>query len=136
MTARRPRTAPHRPSVAGRFASRHSDQRVGEKFSLRGHRVLGFGSSPRIDIFRWHFQQSPRAGTLRGIDAVADFIRRSAVDGERSRHTTTDLLVDVSGDRAAASANSLVYYYRVGGPGLQGGWMDLMALDRHVFPAL
>jgi ketosteroid isomerase-like protein len=57
---------------------------------------------------------SPRAGTLRGIDAVADFIQRSAVDGERSRHTTTDLLVDVSGDRAAASANSLVYYYRDG----------------------
>jgi hypothetical protein len=53
---------------------------------------------------------SPRAGTLRGIYAVADFIRRSAVDGECSRHTTTDLLVDVSGDRAAASANSLVYY--------------------------
>ncbi|MEV0361164.1 nuclear transport factor 2 family protein [Nocardia fusca] len=68
---------------------------------------------------------SPRAGTLRGIDAVADFIRRSAVDGERSRHTTTDLLVDVSGDRAAASANSLVYYYRDGHPPHRTGGLRL-----------
>lgn len=68
---------------------------------------------------------SPRGGTLRGIDTVADFIRRSAVDGEHAQHTTTDLLVEVSGDRAAASANSLVYYYREGQPPHRTGGLRL-----------
>ncbi|MET8796009.1 nuclear transport factor 2 family protein [Nocardia sp. NPDC004568] len=68
---------------------------------------------------------SPRGGTLRGIDAVADFIRRSAVDGEYSQHTATDLLVEVSGDRAAASANSLVHYYRAGRPPHRTGGLRL-----------
>lgn len=70
---------------------------------------------------------SPRGGELRGIDAVADFIRRSAVDGERTQHTTTDLLVDVAGDSAAASANSLVYYYRDGRPPHRTGSLRLTA---------
>ncbi|MGA6205810.1 nuclear transport factor 2 family protein [Nocardia testacea] len=68
---------------------------------------------------------SPRGGTLRGIDTVADFIRRSEVDGEHAQHTTTDLLVEVSGDRAAASANSLVYYYREGRPPHRTGGLRL-----------
>ncbi|MEV4003771.1 nuclear transport factor 2 family protein [Actinomadura sp. NPDC049753] len=53
-------------------------------------------------------------GATRGIDTVADFLRRSPVDGEHTQHTTTDLLADVDGDRASVSANSLVHYYRDG----------------------
>ncbi|MGW5360106.1 nuclear transport factor 2 family protein [Actinopolymorpha pittospori] len=55
---------------------------------------------------------SPRGGELRGIDKVVDFMRQAEVEGQHAQHTTTDLLVDVDGDQAAASANSLVYYYR------------------------
>jgi len=65
---------------------------------------------------------SPRGGELRGIDSVVDFMRQSDVEGQRTQHTTTDLLVDIDGDRAAVSANSLVYYYRDGqAPHFTGG---------------
>lgn len=40
----------------------------------------------------------------------------SEVEGERSQHTTTDVLVEVDGDEAAVSANSFVYFYREGRP--------------------
>ncbi|WP_433444712.1 nuclear transport factor 2 family protein [Nonomuraea sp. CA-141351] len=55
---------------------------------------------------------SPRGGELRGIDKVVGFMRQGEVEGQQAQHTTTDLLVDVDGDQAAASANSIVYYYR------------------------
>ncbi|MDT3442515.1 MULTISPECIES: nuclear transport factor 2 family protein [unclassified Pseudofrankia] len=58
--------------------------------------------------------RSPRGGELRGIDEVVGFMRQAEVEGEHTQHVTTDLLVDVDGDRAAASANSLVYFYRDG----------------------
>ncbi|GAA4622199.1 nuclear transport factor 2 family protein [Actinoallomurus vinaceus] len=65
---------------------------------------------------------SPRGGELRGIDKVLDFMRQAEVEGEHTQHTTTDLLVDVDGDQAAASANSIVYYYRDGqAPHFTGG---------------
>ncbi|WP_433526932.1 nuclear transport factor 2 family protein [Nocardia pseudovaccinii] len=67
---------------------------------------------------------SPRI-QVRGIDKVADFLRQSQVEGELTQHTTTDLLVQVDGDRAAASANSLVYYYRDGQPPHQTGGLRL-----------
>ncbi len=59
---------------------------------------------------------SPRAGEIRGIDEVVGFLRRSEVEGVHTQHVTTDLLVNVDGDgdQAAASANSLVYFYRDG----------------------
>ncbi|UGT62736.1 nuclear transport factor 2 family protein [Nocardia asteroides] len=58
---------------------------------------------------------SPRI-RVRGIDELVDYLRRSEVDGEHTQHTTTDLLARIDGDRAAAEANSLVYYYRDGRP--------------------
>jgi 3-phenylpropionate/cinnamic acid dioxygenase small subunit len=65
---------------------------------------------------------SPRGGELHGIDKVVDFMRQGEVEGQHAQHTTTDLLVDVDGDRAAASANSLVFYYRDGqAPHFTGG---------------
>lgn len=57
---------------------------------------------------------SPRSGEIRGIDKVVGFMRQAEVGGERTQHMTTDLLVDVNGDQATASANSLVYFYRDG----------------------
>lgn len=57
---------------------------------------------------------SPRSGEIRGIDKVVGLMRQAEVGGERTQHMTTDLLVDVNGDRATASANSLVYFYRDG----------------------
>ncbi|WP_406312758.1 nuclear transport factor 2 family protein [Streptosporangium sp. NBC_01639] len=65
---------------------------------------------------------SPRGGELRGIDKVVGFMRQSEVEGQQAQHITTDLLVDVDGDQAAASAYSLVYYYRDGqAPHFTGG---------------
>jgi hypothetical protein len=57
---------------------------------------------------------SPRSGEIHGIDKLIDFMRQTEVEGEHTQHVTTDLLVDINGDQAAASANSLVYFYRDG----------------------
>lgn len=59
---------------------------------------------------------SPRGGELHGLDQVVSYLWRAQVEGERTQHITTDLQVDVDGDQAAASANSLVYFYRDGRP--------------------
>ncbi|MCT4352322.1 nuclear transport factor 2 family protein [Streptomyces sp. Je 1-79] len=65
---------------------------------------------------------SPRSGEIRGIDKVVGFMRQAEVEGEQTQHVTTDLLVDVDGDEATASANSLVYFYRDGrAPHLSSG---------------
>ncbi|MCX4091715.1 nuclear transport factor 2 family protein [Nocardia sp. alder85J] len=57
---------------------------------------------------------SPRM-QVRGLTEVLGFVRTgTAAEGEHTQHTTTDVLVDVEGDRATASANSFVYYYRDG----------------------
>jgi ketosteroid isomerase-like protein len=60
--------------------------------------------------------RSPRSGELRGVDEVTAFLRRSQVDGEHTQHVHGDVLVTVDGDRAEASANQLVHYYRTGEP--------------------
>lgn len=57
---------------------------------------------------------SPRSGEIRGLAELVAFMRQAEVEGERTQHLTTDLLVDVDGDRAAAAANSLVFFYRAG----------------------
>ncbi|WP_433240841.1 nuclear transport factor 2 family protein [Actinomadura nitritigenes] len=65
---------------------------------------------------------SPRGGDLSGLGAVVEFMRKGEVQGQRTQHTTTDLLVDLDGDQAAASSNSIVYYYRDGrAPHFTGG---------------
>jgi hypothetical protein len=60
--------------------------------------------------------RSPRGGELRGVDEVVAFLRRSQVDGEHTQHVHGDVLVEIDGDRAAASANQVVHYYRTGEP--------------------
>jgi 3-phenylpropionate/cinnamic acid dioxygenase small subunit len=67
---------------------------------------------------------SPRI-QVRGIDKVVDFMRQAEVEGEHTQHTTTDLLVNVNGDQAAVSANSIVYYYRDGQSPHQTGGLRL-----------
>ncbi|MCX4763544.1 nuclear transport factor 2 family protein [Streptomyces sp. NBC_01275] len=57
---------------------------------------------------------SPRGGELHGLDEVTAFLKRSPVEGERTQHVHGDVLVDVDGDRAKATANQLVYFYRDG----------------------
>ncbi|WP_327115867.1 nuclear transport factor 2 family protein [Nocardia sp. NBC_01730] len=58
---------------------------------------------------------SPRS-QLRGIDKVVDYMRQAQVESERTQHINTDLLVNINGDQAVASGNSLVYFYREGQP--------------------
>jgi len=59
--------------------------------------------------------RSPR-GELHGVDDVVAFLRRSRVEGEHTQHVNGDVLVDLDGDRARASASQLVHYYRTGEP--------------------
>ncbi|MGW4330691.1 nuclear transport factor 2 family protein [Nocardia sp. NPDC004573] len=63
---------------------------------------------------------SPRI-RVRGIDKVVDYMRQAEVEGQHTQHTTTDLLVNVDGDQADVSSNSIVYYYRDGQPPHQTG---------------
>lgn len=58
---------------------------------------------------------SPRAD-LRGIDEVVAFLRQAQVVDERTQHIHGNVLVDLDGDEARASANQLVYYFRDGEP--------------------
>jgi len=71
---------------------------------------------------------SPRGGELRGIDKVVGFMRQTEVEGEHTQHVTTDLLVNVDGDQAAVSANSLVYFYRDGQAPHQTGGLRLASI--------
>ncbi|WP_307867942.1 nuclear transport factor 2 family protein [Umezawaea beigongshangensis] len=47
---------------------------------------------------------------------MVDLLRRSGVEGERTRHSNTDVLVDLDGDSAEVSANQFVRFYRDGQP--------------------
>ncbi|PJE95784.1 nuclear transport factor 2 family protein [Streptomyces carminius] len=57
--------------------------------------------------------RSPR-GELHGLDEVTVHLRRSQVEGEHTQHMHGDVLVHVDGDRAEATANQLVHFYRTG----------------------
>lgn len=57
---------------------------------------------------------SPRNGELRGIDEVVDVMSKAENPAELTQHVTTDLLVDLDGDKATASANSVTYFFRDG----------------------
>ncbi|MFH0177995.1 nuclear transport factor 2 family protein [Streptomyces cacaoi] len=55
-------------------------------------------------------------GELRGLDELTALLKRSQVEGEHTQHVHGDVLVHVDGDRATATANQLVYFYRDGEP--------------------
>ncbi|WP_416984355.1 nuclear transport factor 2 family protein [Streptomyces sp. T028] len=57
--------------------------------------------------------RSPR-GELHGLDEVTAFLKQSRVEGERTQHVHGDVLVEVDGDSAQATANQLVYVCRGG----------------------
>jgi 3-phenylpropionate/cinnamic acid dioxygenase small subunit len=57
--------------------------------------------------------RSPRV-ELDGLEAVTAHLERSRVEGERTQHVHGDVLVRVDGDRAEATANQVVYFYRDG----------------------
>lgn len=66
---------------------------------------------------------SPRNGELTGIDELVDVMSKAENPDELTQHVTTDLLVDVAGDQAAVSANSVVYFFRAGqAPHRTAGW--------------
>ena len=74
---------------------------------------------------------SPRGGDIRGLGNVVGFMRQGEAEGQQAQHLTTDLLVDVDGDQAAASAYSLVFYYRDGqAPYFTGGLRTTATLVR------
>jgi len=57
--------------------------------------------------------RSPRGGEIHGIDNVVAFVVQATGD-ELAHHVHGDVLVDVDGDRADASANQLVTFFRQG----------------------
>jgi hypothetical protein len=57
--------------------------------------------------------RSPR-GELHGIGEMTALLERSRVEGQHTQHVHGDVLVQVDGDRAEATANQLVYFYRDG----------------------
>ncbi|WP_434448021.1 nuclear transport factor 2 family protein [Lentzea sp. E54] len=57
---------------------------------------------------------SPRNGELNGIDELVGVMRRAENPDELTQHVTTDLLVELAGDKAVTSANSVVYFFRDG----------------------
>lgn len=57
--------------------------------------------------------RSPR-GELRGLDEITARLEGSWVPGECTQHVHGDVLVRVDEDRAEATANQIVYYYRSG----------------------
>jgi len=56
---------------------------------------------------------SPR-GDLHGLDQLTAFLEKSWVEGQRTQHMHGDVLVRLDGDRATATANQLVHFYRDG----------------------
>lgn len=57
---------------------------------------------------------SPRLAEVHGLDKLVAFMRASEVEGEHTQHVHTDLIVDLDGDQAAVTANSVVYFFRDG----------------------
>ncbi len=58
---------------------------------------------------------SPRYGEISGFDEFVGTVRRTEQPDVLTQHVTTGLLVDLDGDRAAVSANTMNYFYRAGG---------------------
>lgn len=59
---------------------------------------------------------SPRLTEVHGLDKLVAFMRQSEVEGEHTQHVDTDLIVDLDGDEASVTANSVVYFFRDGEP--------------------
>jgi len=60
--------------------------------------------------------RSPRGGEIHGLDEAIAYMKRSRVEGVASQHVHGDVLVEVDGDSAKATANQLVYFWREGEP--------------------
>ena len=57
--------------------------------------------------------RSPRGGEIHGVDNTIAFVLETTGD-ELAQHVHGDVLVSIDGDRADASANQLVTFYRQG----------------------
>lgn len=59
---------------------------------------------------------SPRGGELHGLDKVIDYLHQTHNDDIHTQHMHSDLLINLTGDQAEASANQLVHFYRADQP--------------------
>ncbi|SDY42932.1 SnoaL-like domain-containing protein [Amycolatopsis xylanica] len=88
---------------------------IADLFSRLAHLLDGKRWDDAATVFTTDVAlHSPRNGELRGLDTVVAFMRQAEVAGESTQHITSDLLVEVDGDQATASANSVVYFFRDG----------------------
>jgi hypothetical protein len=80
-------------------------------------RLLDEGRPEDIaDVYAEDVEVTSPRGSLRGIAEVMAFLRRPREEGERTQHLNGDVLVDLDGDSARASAYQLVHYFRAGQP--------------------
>lgn len=52
------------------------------------------------------------SGPIQGVEALTDQARRHHADFERTHHVTTNILVDLAGDRATVRANLIATFVR------------------------
>lgn len=53
-------------------------------------------------------------GTAHGLGELIEHLRRNSTDAQHTQHVTSDVLIDLDGDRADVSANVVVHFYRPG----------------------
>ncbi|MGK5553187.1 nuclear transport factor 2 family protein [Actinomadura kijaniata] len=55
--------------------------------------------------------RSPR-GTAHGLAELVDYLRRVGDDADHTQHVTSDVLIDLDGDKAEVTAYGVVYAHR------------------------
>ncbi|GAA4640465.1 hypothetical protein GCM10023196_106040 [Actinoallomurus vinaceus] len=104
---------------------------------LDDHRVSWQDDRRYADLDRLYttdtVAHSPR-GTVHGLGELIAHIRHNSTDAQHTQHVTSDVLIDLDGDQADVTANTVVHFYRPDeGPflttGLRGAYTAVRTPD-------